>query len=251
MPAAAKPALGHHSSCTPSRARRCVRIFLAHLFSNLGLFALVVGYVLLGALLFEFLESGYELEQRGHIQRFREDCLKELWGITERLNVLYEKNWTRLVHEQLRKFETSVVAATKVDGYDGKTLRDAERQWSFSGALLYSVTVITTIGYGNLAPKTPEGKLVTMLYALVGVPLMLLCLSNLGSLLADTFQFAYSHACCMAQCGRPPPPPQQHHRPRSTSTAAPQQPPHHHTAASSTGDHLASIVPARSARLHS
>lgn len=51
-------------------------------------------------------------------------------------------------------------------------------------------------GYGNLAPKTPEGKLVTMLYALVGVPLMLLCLSNLGTLLAGTFQFAYSHACC-------------------------------------------------------
>jgi hypothetical protein len=53
-------------------------------------------------------------------------------------------------------------------------------------------------GYGNLAPKTPEGKLVTMLYALVGVPLMLLCLSNLGALLAGTFQFAYSHACCYA-----------------------------------------------------
>ena len=53
-------------------------------------------------------------------------------------------------------------------------------------------------GYGNLAPKTPEGKLVTMLYALVGVPLMLLCLSNLGTILAGTFQFAYSHACCYA-----------------------------------------------------
>ncbi|KAJ9585482.1 hypothetical protein L9F63_002721 [Diploptera punctata] len=64
----------------------------------------------------------------------------------ERLNVLYEKNWTHLVHEQLRKFETNVVAATKVEGYDGKELLDSDRQWSFSGALLYSVTVITTIG---------------------------------------------------------------------------------------------------------
>jgi hypothetical protein len=53
-------------------------------------------------------------------------------------------------------------------------------------------------GYGNLAPKTAEGKVVTMLYALVGVPLMLLCLSNLGALLAGTFQFAYSHARCYA-----------------------------------------------------
>jgi len=63
--------------------------------------------------------------------------------------VLYEKNWTHLVHEQLRKFETNVVAATKVEGYDGKELLDADRQWSFSGALLYSVTVITTIGMAS------------------------------------------------------------------------------------------------------
>ncbi|XP_047105095.1 potassium channel subfamily K member 18-like [Schistocerca piceifrons] len=51
--------------------------------------------------------------------------------------------------------------------------------------------------YGNLAPKTAAGKVATMVYAIVGVPLMLLCLSNLGALLADTFQFAYSqaHAC--------------------------------------------------------
>jgi hypothetical protein len=63
--------------------------------------------------------------------------------------VLYEKNWTHLAHEQLRKFETNVVAATKVEGYDGKELLDADRQWSFSGALLYSVTVITTIGMAS------------------------------------------------------------------------------------------------------
>jgi hypothetical protein len=62
-------------------------------------------------------------------------------------------------------------------------------------------------GYGNLAPKTPEGKVVTMLYALVGVPLMLLCLSNLGTVLAGTFQFAYSHACCYA-CAK------NHHQPQ-------------------------------------
>ncbi|XP_049829106.1 TWiK family of potassium channels protein 7-like [Schistocerca gregaria] len=115
----------------------------------------------------------------------------------KRLNVLYESNWTRLVHEQLRKFESRVVAAAKMDGYEGKDLTDSDLQWSFSGALLYSVTVITTIGYGNLAPKTAAGKVATMVYAIVGVPLMLLCLSNLGALLADTFQFAYSqaHAC--------------------------------------------------------
>ncbi|XP_044727860.1 uncharacterized protein LOC123291589 [Chrysoperla carnea] len=115
----------------------------------------------------------------------------------ERLNVLYERNWTRLVHEQLRKFESSIVAATKVEGFNTHDLLEQERHWSFTGSLLYSVTIITTIGYGNLAPKTPEGKIVTMLYALIGVPLMLVCLSSLGALLADTFQFIYSFLCCV------------------------------------------------------
>ena len=44
------------------------------------------------------------------------------------------------------EFENHVVTATKLDGYDGKEANDVERQWSFSGSLLYSITVITTIG---------------------------------------------------------------------------------------------------------
>ena len=82
MLTATRNATARSRQCNPARVRRCLRVFFSHLFSNLGLFALVVGYVLLGALLFEFLEAGYELEKRRHIQQYREDCLKELWLIT-------------------------------------------------------------------------------------------------------------------------------------------------------------------------
>jgi len=42
-----------------------------------------------------------------------------------------------------------VVAEVKMNGWDGKDLGDEKNpklQWSFAGALLYAVTVITTIG---------------------------------------------------------------------------------------------------------
>ncbi|GLV40776.1 uncharacterized protein CBL_13721 [Carabus blaptoides fortunei] len=125
---------------------------------------------------------------------------KEMGVGRKRLNVLYERNWTKLVHEQLRKFEKNVVAAARTQDHDSTLeLLDSNHQWSFSSALLYSVTVITTIGYGNLSPKTSEGKIVTMIYATFGVPLMLLCLSSLGQLLAKAVQFTYIRLCCRSR----------------------------------------------------
>lgn len=50
--------------------------------TQVGLVILVVVYVLLGAVLFEYLESGPEVQKRTAIQRSREECLKELWAIT-------------------------------------------------------------------------------------------------------------------------------------------------------------------------
>lgn len=57
-------------------------------------------------------------------------------------------------------------------------------------------------GYGNIAPKTPWGKVVTILYAIVGIPLLLLCLSNIGDAMAHSFKFIYWKVCCY-MCVRP------------------------------------------------
>ena len=47
----------------------------------------------------------------------------------------------------LDKFEKLVITKAKTEGYDGNdSTNENDVQWNFSGALLYSVTVITTIG---------------------------------------------------------------------------------------------------------
>ncbi|GIY63299.1 uncharacterized protein CDAR_272371 [Caerostris darwini] len=134
---------------TMSKSVKCryyCRVLLTHLFSHVGLCGLVVGYAVVGALIFESLEAPHELSQRSAIQGYRERCLKDLWNITETMNVFYEKNWTFLVGMKLRQFENDIVHAVKNEGYDGKESSSKDVQWSFSGALLYCITVITTIG---------------------------------------------------------------------------------------------------------
>ncbi|GLV36781.1 uncharacterized protein CBL_02384 [Carabus blaptoides fortunei] len=49
--------------------------------------------------------------------------------------------------------------------------------------------------YGSVAPRTAWGKLVTILYALIGIPLMLIYLSTTGDVLARSFRRLYGKLC--------------------------------------------------------
>ncbi|XP_063695486.1 uncharacterized protein LOC134826909 isoform X2 [Culicoides brevitarsis] len=95
-----------------------------------------------------------------------------------------------------------ILKEMKEKGWDGSEDKD-QIQWTWSGALFYSIIVITTIGYGHIAPKTTYGKITTIFYAIVGIPLMLLCLSNIGDIMASSFRFLYWRVCCYV-CTREP-----------------------------------------------
>ncbi len=66
--------------------------------------------------------------------------------------------------------------------------------------------IYVAAGYGNLTPRTVPGKLVTILYAIIGIPLFLLYLTNIGGILAKSFKWTYARLCkcqiCLRYFGR-------------------------------------------------
>ncbi|XP_023275515.1 potassium channel subfamily K member 5-like [Seriola lalandi dorsalis] len=57
--------------------------------------------------------------------------------------------------------------------------------WDWGNSVIFAATIVTTIGYGNVAPKTIGGRVFCILYGLCGIPLCLVWISELGSFFGD------------------------------------------------------------------
>ncbi|XP_048864447.1 potassium channel subfamily K member 18 [Brienomyrus brachyistius] len=71
-------------------------------------------------------------------------------------------------------------------------LENPER-WNFFGSLFFCCTVLSTVGYGKIYPVTLPGKLFCMSYAMIGIPLMLLVITDVGDVLAILLSRGYWH----------------------------------------------------------
>ncbi|KAK6109524.1 Ion channel family protein [Brugia pahangi] len=57
-------------------------------------------------------------------------------------------------------------------------------EWLFFDSLLFAFALITTIGYGNITPKTFAGQMFCIFFAAFGVPLTLLIIADLGKFIS-------------------------------------------------------------------
>ncbi|KAK6750922.1 hypothetical protein RB195_002720 [Necator americanus] len=78
---------------------------------------------------------------------------------------------------------TSEVKELDVPTVEQEIKADVEK-WSFGNSLIFAFTVITTIGYGHIAPETFYGRLFCIVYGLIGVPFTLLTVADLGMFLS-------------------------------------------------------------------
>nr|XP_027212715.1 uncharacterized protein LOC113805849 [Penaeus vannamei] len=183
---------------------RAVKQVITFVFSHVGLCAFVAGYSVAGAFLFRQLEQD-KVDEYYDSTINRNDCFGKLYNITEEVGVqlngshwrdlLASAAWQERVLQQLEAFEEDLVESVRNQTYD-QGPEEQKKRWSVIGSLFYCVTVITTIGYGHVSPRTNTGKMVTIVYALFGIPLMLLCLTNIGNSMATSFRFMYHRMCC-------------------------------------------------------
>lgn len=77
------------------------------------------------------------------VRKMRDLTSEIVWNITSEVNTFDEKAWKRNVSAILKMYQRKIAYHIK-KGYDGSD--EIEVKWSFPGAFLYSLTVITTIG---------------------------------------------------------------------------------------------------------
>lgn len=136
----------------------------------------IMFYMLLGAFLFYFLESS----------------TAEKVAADEDYKYRRERRLLLLRMEEIVRDESA-----KRRGYRQKALREAvdnyekklnfavnnESQWTLASAMYYAGTLFTTIGYGDIACSTTAGRIMTVVYSCIGIPLMLITLNDLGKFL--------------------------------------------------------------------
>ena len=99
------------------------------------------------------------------------------------------------VDEDLRIYTEFIVNSTRDYNYDG-AIDGWDYFWTLPKALLFTITIMTTIGYGHIYPVTLIGQLFTIVYALVALPIFFVMMANVGNGLANGITYMYSRLCC-------------------------------------------------------
>nr|XP_003479367.2 potassium channel subfamily K member 18 [Cavia porcellus] len=154
----------------------CCPVALGKLLPGLCFLSCLVTYALLGAALFSAVEGSrvQGINDDPDFQRFLNELCRVL-------------NCTKAASEDEKLKVLGLLKKVKPELWAQKA-----EDWNFLSALFFCCTVVSTVGYGHMFPVTRLGRCLCMLYALFGIPLMFLVLTDIGDIVATVLSKSYN-----------------------------------------------------------
>ncbi|XP_070980933.1 potassium channel subfamily K member 18-like [Oncorhynchus clarkii lewisi] len=178
-----------------SSIENSIKLNLWKLFPHVFLILSLVGYAALGAALFWYIEGGRVYKTEREYREFLGELVRTIqnYPVNSSSNSTQEQDLVKELEKEINR------------GFKSIWLQRPER-WTYDASMFFCCTVFTTVGYGEIYPVTLNGKVVCILYAMVGIPLMLLVITDVGDLMAVLLSRAYIHLhtlfCRLRQYGR-------------------------------------------------
>ncbi|GMR62620.1 hypothetical protein PMAYCL1PPCAC_32815 [Pristionchus mayeri] len=178
-------------SC-PQQTVKYIKILTPHII----LVSVLIGYLCLGAWILMLLETDTELQARSKklvrltnlMTNFSVESWQTLNDAQHGLYKVEEEEWTQRFKEYMLSVSEVVDDRRPIrrELIRPDDLRNMHNKWTFPTSLLYVLTVLTTCGYGEVSVDTDMGKIFSVAFALVGIPLMFITAADIGKFLSET-----------------------------------------------------------------
>lgn len=149
---------------------------------TIRLIALVIVYIFylsVGAAIFSSIEGPYEQRILSDLRKKRDEFILKHPCVTE---------------EELESFVRHVVAAQDMGIQPLGNVSD-KKSWGFGSSFFFAGTVVTTIGYGNIAPLSDGGKVFCMVFAVFGIPMTAIMLTAIVERLLQVTDYLEKFMC--------------------------------------------------------
>ena len=169
----------------PIPTNNCRCLLSRYILHQMSLIIFIVIYLICGGLFFSYVESQYYLKKDVE----RKELISETYAnirqfavrlLNEQLNENFEDAYRLWRWQNANQQHFIYLSDERVKLLDNRTDYELETlsvrlaiiqvavdkyvyKWTYSTAILYAVTLVTTIGFGNIAPKTAVGKISTVI----------------------------------------------------------------------------------------
>jgi len=164
-------------------------------FTHIFLFLCMFLYSLAGAYILMACEGPPQKQAFIDFVKIRTDFSQQLYGLARSEHSDNLTSWQVEVEKAMKPFMNDITDLFKkgyfdIDRSENRRPPEWNNIWS---AMFFCGTVFTTIGYGHMTPSTTTGRAVTIVYAIIGIPMFLILLADFGKLFTRGIKFMWAY----------------------------------------------------------